>query len=203
MHVELTTERMLLRRFTPDDVDELVALDGDPAVMRYLTGGRPTPRALIESRMLPGFMASYAPVAGFGVWAALERATGRFLGWFSLRPAEEGNAREATLGYRLRQDAWGQGFATEGARALIRRAFAELGVARVTASTYEDNRASRRVMERVGMTFARAFRLTADDLAAHATFAGATLEVWDGDEVEYALTREQWALEILCNRWYT
>ena len=192
MHSELTTARMTLRRFTPADMDHLVALDADPEVMRYLTGGIPTPRAIIETRILPTFLASYDQSPGFGVWAAIATSTADFLGWFSLRPAKDGAADEATIGYRLRRAAWGQGYATEGVRALIHRAFAELGVARVLASTYEHNRASRRVMEKAGMTLARTFRLTAADLAASPTFDGSSLDAWDGDEVEYALTRAQW-----------
>jgi RimJ/RimL family protein N-acetyltransferase len=76
MHMYLQTDRLLLRRFTPADVNLLVALNSDPAVMRFVTGGTPTPRAVIEDDLLPGYLASYARYAGFGFWPALEQATG-------------------------------------------------------------------------------------------------------------------------------
>lgn len=190
--IYLETSRMRLRRFTPVDEDSLVALDSDPEVMRYLTGGIPTPRAVIARTVLPGFLRSYEPHKGFGVWATEDRSTGAFLGWFAFRPPEGASPDDVSLGYRLRRAAWGQGYATEAARALVRKGFTELGVRRVHATTYEHNVASRRVMERVGMRLVRSFRLTAADLAKTDTFDAGSLEVWDGDEVEYAIERAEW-----------
>lgn len=190
--IYLETPRMRLRRFTPADEDHLVALDSDPEVMRFLNGGTPTPRAVIAGTVLPGFLRSYEPHEGVGVWAAIEKSTGAFLGWFSFRQREGASPGDVSLGYRLRRAVWGQGYATEGARALIRKGFAEVGVRRVLATTYEHNLASRRVMERVGMRLVRSFRLSATDLARSETFDPSSLEVWDGDEVEYALERADW-----------
>jgi RimJ/RimL family protein N-acetyltransferase len=95
------------------------------------------------------------------------------------------------LGYRLRKASWGRGFATEGVRALIRRAFSEMGVRRVVAHTYETNVASRRVMEKAGMSFVRAYRMTPDELAAATTFDGSLQDVWEGDDVEYAIEKHE------------
>ncbi|HEU5328096.1 MAG TPA: GNAT family N-acetyltransferase, partial [Thermomicrobiales bacterium] len=170
MQVYLETERLLLRRFTPADVENLVELDSDPAVMRYLNGGVPTPRNIIERDILPRFLASYDEIGEFGRWAAIEKATGEFLGWFSFRSHDDAHLDDVELGYRLRQASWGRGYATEGAQALIRRGFTDLGVRRVYATTYQDNRASRRVMEKVGLTFVRAYRPTPDEVAAVGTF---------------------------------
>lgn len=193
MNIYLETERLVLRRFTADDADNLVALDSDPEVMRFLNGGIATPRAVIQQRILPGFLRSYERFPDFGVWAAIAKASGEFIGWLSLRPPEGGSAENVTLGYRLRRAAWGQGYATEGARALIRRAFTELGVRRVFATTYEYNLASRRVMEKAGLTLARSYRLTTAELASTDTFDGTMpQDVWEGDEVEYALLQEDW-----------
>jgi RimJ/RimL family protein N-acetyltransferase len=192
MWVYLETERLLLRRLTAADVDNLFALDSDPAVMRYLTGGASTPRDVIEREILPRFLGYYERYDAFGVWAAVEKSTGEFVGWFSLRPHDDVEPDMVALGYRLRRASWGKGYATEGARALIRKGFTELGMRRVVATTYQDNLASRRVMEKAGMTFVRAFRLTPADLAAAGTFHAASQEVWDEDEVEYALTRPDW-----------
>jgi len=192
MQLFLETERLVLRRFTEADVDLLVDLDSDPEVMRFLSGGTPTPRAVIESEILPRFLRSYQRFAGFGYWAAVEKTTGAFLGWFSLALAEDGSSDDVELGYRLHRSAWGQGYATEGALALIRKGFTELGVRRVHATTYQDNLASRRVMEKVGMRLVRSYRLTPADLVAEGTFHSTAQDLWEGDEVEYALVKAEW-----------
>jgi RimJ/RimL family protein N-acetyltransferase len=192
MQVYLETERLVLRRLTAADADNLYDLDSDPEVMRYLTGGVPTPRDVIEQEIFPRFLCSYARNDQFGIWAAIEKSTGAFLGWFSFRLREGSSPDEVTLGYRLRRSAWGQGYATEGARALIRKGFTTLGVQRVVATTYQDNLASRRVMEKAGLRLVRTYRLTPADLQATGTFDATSLEVWDGDEVEYALRKADW-----------
>jgi RimJ/RimL family protein N-acetyltransferase len=194
MQIFLETERLLLRRFTANDVDNLFALDSDPEVMRFLTGGIPTPREVIQNKILPAFLRSYEPTDSFGVWAALEKKSLDFVGWFSFRPEDAANPTNVSLGYRLCQAVWGQGYATEGARALIRKGFTELDVQRVFATTYQDNLASRRVMVKAGLKLARTYRLTSEDLAAIGTFTfdATSQEVWDGDEVEYALLKAEW-----------
>jgi RimJ/RimL family protein N-acetyltransferase len=192
MQVFLETERLILRGFTPADLDHLVELDGDPEVMRFLTGGAPTPREVIQREILPRFLGSYERLSGFGVWAAVEKASGDFLGWFSFRSPEGTGSEEVELGYRLHRAAWGRGYATEGARALIHKGFAELGVRRVVATAYQDNLASRRVLEKAGLRLVRTFRLTPADLLAADTFHVASPYVWDGDDVEYALDRAEW-----------
>jgi RimJ/RimL family protein N-acetyltransferase len=192
MQVFLETDRLVLRRLTEADVDRLVELDSDPAVMRFLSGGAPTPRDVIEREILPRFLRSYEPYEGLGVWAAIEKATGDFLGWFSFHPPEGAGPDEASLGYRLRQSAWSKSYATEGARALIRNGFTKLGVQRVVATTYQDNLASRRVMEKAGLRLVRTFRITPEELAAAGTFQVTSQEPWDGDDVEYALRKADW-----------
>jgi RimJ/RimL family protein N-acetyltransferase len=183
MQVFLETERLVLRRFTVADVDNLVALDGDPNVMHFITGGQTTPRDVIQNETLPRFLAHYERFVGYGFWAAIEKATGEFLGWFHFLSTRPAHPDDVELGYRLRAAAWGKGYATEGSRALIHKGFAELGARRVVAETMVVNWASRRVMEKAGLTLARTFH-----------------QDWpyriEGDEagdVEYALTREEWA----------
>ena len=192
MRIFLETERLILRRFTEDDVENLVELDSDPEVMRYLNGGIATPREVVEQQILQRFLSYYERYDGFGVWAAIERSSGAFIGWFSFRPHDESRPDEAEVGYRLRRSAWGRGYATEGAQALIRKGFTELGVQRVTANTYEHNSASRRVMEKVGMTLVRRYRPTLDELTTETSNHLSADSVWDGDEVEYALTKAEW-----------
>jgi RimJ/RimL family protein N-acetyltransferase len=86
----------------------------------------------------------------YGFWAAVEKSTGRFVGWFHLRPGDGAGPDEPELGYRLRREVWGRGYATEGSLALIDKAFTELRADRVYASTMAVNVASRRVMEKAG-----------------------------------------------------
>jgi len=192
MQVFLETERLVLRRFTEADVDHLVDLDSDPEVMRFLTGGTPTPREVIQNDILPAFLRSYEHFPGFGVWAATEKASGEFLGWFSFRPKDAASPNDVALGYRLRRAVWGQGYATEGVRALIRQGFTELDVQRVFATTYQDNLASRRVMEKAGLKLVRTYRITLADLLATGTFHITSEDLWDGDDVEYALLKADW-----------
>src|SRR5688500_17921228 len=118
MHIFLETERLILRRFTADDVDNLVDLDSDPDVMYYNSGGRPTPREEIERGHIPAYLDYYRHYEGYGFWAAIEKGTGAFLGWFHFRPYEGAPVDQPELGYRLRKSAWGKGYGTEGARAL-------------------------------------------------------------------------------------
>ena len=182
MRVFLETQRLLLRRFTESDVDNLFDLDGDPEVMRFVNGGKPTPRDVIRDETLPRFLRAYERFEGFGVWAAIEKSTGEFVGWFEFYPREDAGPDEVELGYRLRRSAWGKGYATEGSRALIRKGFTALGVRRVVAEAMAVNAASRRVMEKAGLGYVR-------------TFHQEWPERIEGDEhgdVEYALTRADW-----------
>lgn len=182
MRIFIETERLMLREFTAADVDNLVSLDSDPDVMRFVTGGIPTSREEIERETLPRFLAYYQRSRCYGFWAAIEKSTGTFIGWFHFRPREGADPREPELGYRLRKSAWGKGYATEGSLALIRKGFTEFDVHRVVAETMAVNLASRRVMEKAGLTLIRTFR-----------------QAWpypiDGHEhggVEYALDKADW-----------
>jgi len=184
VEIFLETQRLVLRRLTGADVDHLVELDSDPGVMRFLTG-QPTPREVIENETLPAMLSHED--RRFGSWAAHERAGGGFVGWFQLRspqwPLVPTGPDDAELGYRLRTSCWGKGYGTEGSLALIHKAFTELGLERVVATTMAVNIGSRRVMEKAGMRFVRAFHLAFDD----------PLPGTDHGEVEYALDRAEWA----------
>jgi RimJ/RimL family protein N-acetyltransferase len=182
MRIFLETERLELREFTDDDLENLVELDSDPEVMRFINGGRPTAREEIENEVLPAFLGYYERFAGYGFWAAVEKSTDRFIGWFHFRPAEGAPLNEVELGYRLRRSAWGKGYATEGARALIDKGFAELGVQQVVASTMVVNVASQRVMENAGLKFVRTFHQPWPDY----------IEGEEEGDVEYALLRSEW-----------
>lgn len=183
--MRLETERLRLRRFRQDDLEQLVALHGHPEVMRFITG-TPTPRKVVEGTVFPRFL-RYDPCRPVhGVWAAERKDGGEFLGWFSLERKRGGSNVEATIGFRLAPRAWGQGYATEGARMLLAQAFAT-GVRRVFATVYEENLPSRRVLEKLGMTLQRRYKLTKEALARGVTFEPSPEEVWEGDELEYVL----------------
>ena len=186
MQIFLQTERLVLRQFTENDIDVLVELDGDPDVMHFITGGLPTPREEIVSEILPAFLDYYGRSAGYGFWAAIEKATGAFLGWFHFRPANGAPLNEVELGYRLHKAAWGKGYATEGSRALIAKGFAEHGVERVVAFTMVVHVASRRVLENAGLRYVRTF---------HEPWPYPIPGEEEGD-VEYALLKSDWEAQM-------
>ena len=159
--------------------------------MRYINGGTPTPRAVIENKILPVFLHYDENTPVYGFWAVIEKPTGDFVGWFSFRP-EQNTSTEISLGYRLCKVAWGKGYATEGARALIHKGFSDLGIQCVVATTYEKNVASRRVMEKLGMTLKHRFRFTPEDIQNSDTSYTTSSEVWDGDDVLYVLEKTDW-----------
>lgn len=178
----LETERLTLRWITESDADLLVELDSDPAVMRYLDRGEPTTRERAETYFLPRMLSHPRRNPGYGFFIAHEKASGEFLGWFHLRPDIDGPADEPELGYRLRQAAWGKGYATEGSLALVEKAFTELGAKRVFAITMAVNSGSRRVMEKAGLRYARTFFADWAD----------PIDGSEQGEVEYSLDRSEW-----------
>jgi RimJ/RimL family protein N-acetyltransferase len=147
MEAALETERLRLTPLTEADLDDLVELDLDPEVRKQIDPHGiilPLDRAELrtfewERHVSPG-----------GFYGARERVGNAFVGWFQLEAAP-GRDGEAELGYRLRRHAWGLGYATEGARALVAHAFDVLGFRRVYAHSLSDNPASIRVMEKVGL----------------------------------------------------
>ncbi|HLO87424.1 MAG TPA: GNAT family N-acetyltransferase [Nostocaceae cyanobacterium] len=160
MQVFLETERLILRQFTEADADNLFELDSDPEVVKWTTNlGQPTSYASITTETLPSFFEYYQKYANYGYWAAIEKSSQSFIGWFLLRPIIHASyfhpqfvsASDIELGYRLGKSAWGQGYATEGAKALIKKGFSE-GVQRIVAVAFAANSASIRVMEKAGLT---------------------------------------------------
>ena len=162
----LSTRRLLLRPFTQEDADALHDLNSDPEVLRFINGGTPPSMQETVRRILPRYIDSTHQHSGCGFWAAVERTSGCFLGWFHLRPFE-GDDRSLEIGYRLKRSSWGQGLATEGSQALITRAFDELDAERVVGTTLMANVRSRRVMERIGMTMESEFVYPADKLPSN------------------------------------
>ncbi|GAC69670.1 GNAT family N-acetyltransferase [Gordonia soli] len=183
----IETARMWLRPVTVADVEDLVRLDSDPEVMRYVSGGVPTPREVIENWVVPRAEAERRSHST-GMWAAIGGYDRAFLGWLSLRAPRHSRSSELELTYRLHRSAWGRGLATEAASALIATAFQQIRADRVFASTTAANVGSRRVMEKVGM------RLSAIHLS-DAWVTGDASDDWSSrghGEVEYEVLRTHW-----------
>jgi RimJ/RimL family protein N-acetyltransferase len=181
MDVYLETDRLVLRRFTAGDVPLLVELDADPEVTRYINGGEATPLERVRDEIMPRLLGHYEAWPGYGVFAAVEKAGGEFVGWFALRPEASDPDGDPELGYRLRRGSWGLGYATEGSLALVRQAFEVLAARRVWAQTMTVNRGSRNVMAKAGLTYVRTFFPDLEPIAGSE----------EGD-VEYEITRETW-----------
>jgi len=152
VQVYLETERMRLRRFTANDAELLIDLDSDPEVMRYISGGTPSDPVRIRTRTMPSILKDYEKGERYGMWVAELKSNGDFIGWFHFWPSKA-EPHDIEVGYRLRRAFWGQGLATEGTLALIRKGFDQYGLARIVARTLKANLASQRVMEKAGMRY--------------------------------------------------
>jgi len=162
------TEHLQLRGFTDTEADAelLFELDSDPEVMRFIGPFRgPTVEAYRE-RIRTVWLPYYSPHSSRGFWALHEKTAGQFVGWCFVRPAtdykyaaEAGWTRpsDLELGYRLRRASWGRGLATEASTALVRLALADPSVTCIVAAALVPNRASTRVMEKIGMKRVREF----------------------------------------------
>ena len=146
-HDSLTTGRLALRRFTPDDLPLLVRMNADPEVTRY-TGG-PMDRAATEEMLRERILEYYDKHPGLGVWATIERASGACVGMHLLNHIL--GEPDIQVGYMLLREHWGRGFATEMCAALLHYGFVAVGLPRIVAITNLDNFASQRVLEKAGL----------------------------------------------------
>ena len=179
----LYTERLELVPLSDAHLELEIALDADPEVTRYLIG-RALSRAEVE-RAHQRRIAAAREVPGLGFWAGF--AAGEFVGWWILQPPHGPDqpkvAGEADLGYRLMRRHWRRGYASEGARELIRYGFDDLGLNRIFAQTMAANTAARATMSAAGLSHVRAFISGPyDDLVPGA----------EQGEVEYEITRSTW-----------
>jgi len=142
----ISSERLLLRRWTYADRDDFARMVSDPETMRFLHDGVPL-SARQSDEALDATIAHYA--AGFGDWAILSRADGAIMGESGLTRLRE--TGEVELGYMLRSAYWGHGFASEAASAVIQYAFDGLELDRLVSLVEPANIASIRVQEKLGM----------------------------------------------------
>jgi RimJ/RimL family protein N-acetyltransferase len=148
----IETARLVLRDWREEDLDPFVRHTNTPAVMRWL-GGVQDPEAL-KARWRERVMA-WQESLGFTYWALERRADGELLGFCGLKladaPGGEAIAGLHEIGWRLREDAWGQGYAKEAAIATLDFAFDRLAAPTVVALTVPGNAASWGLMERLGL----------------------------------------------------
>ena len=163
----IETERLLLRRLRPDDLDDVAALVADRDVVRYVGNGQPAGRDEAE-RALLSILRRWQE-QGFGRWAISHRTNGEFIGIGGFRSL----LGTPEIVYHLAKEHWGKGYATELARAALRFGFEDCGFDRIVAIAKPQNIASIHVMEKLGM-----------QLEKHARY-------YDIDVVQYQIHREE------------
>jgi ribosomal-protein-alanine N-acetyltransferase len=142
----IETERLVLRKFNGDDLEELIKLRADPEVMRYI-GDQSRERVTERFKYYVSLYDSH----GFGMWAVIHKEAGALIGWCGLIFLDE--TPEVEVGYGVAREYWGQGLMTEAARASLRYGFEKIGLERIVAVAFPENTASRRIMEKLGMRF--------------------------------------------------
>jgi RimJ/RimL family protein N-acetyltransferase len=158
--VRLETSRLLLRPLDRGDLDDFVALHSDPEVTRFV---RPLDREAASAR-LDADAAEWRQ-RGHGILAIVERDSGAFLGRCGLKRWPQ--FEETELGWVLRRQAWGRGYATEAAGACVEWAFSAFDLPFVTAMINRDNRRSLRVAERLEMSWLRDDELLGDPVEVY------------------------------------
>jgi ribosomal-protein-alanine N-acetyltransferase len=168
--VVIETERLRLREFTPDDLDDLAALLGDPVVMRFWPRPRTREESLEGLNKVPALYES----RGYGLWAVDEKETGAFIGRCGLIPQTVDGREEIEVGYIIAASHWRRGFGSEAAIGIRNWAFAHLEVDRLISLINPLNVASIGVATHNGMRR-----------------VGSHLHFGEPHSV-YAITREEW-----------
>jgi RimJ/RimL family protein N-acetyltransferase len=143
----LTTDRLALRRFDAEDLDFLARLYGNPDVARHLGGTRD--RVECEALLNVRILQYYDQHPGLGIWMTVERSTGERVGFHLLNHIQGESIVQ--VGFTLSPDAWGRGYATEMASAVLRHGFVGLGLPRIAGMANLDNLASQRVLSKIGL----------------------------------------------------
>jgi len=144
----LETERLVLRLFTPDDVQAMYDLNSDPEVIRYAEAAPVRDLQEAREKLESGPLADYAKY-GYGRFAIEDRETGEVIGFCGIKYIPEIGLPE--IGYRLKRSYWGRGLCTEAARACVDFARNDLKIGKLVALIMPENTASIRVAEKLGM----------------------------------------------------
>lgn len=145
------TERLVVRPWSDDDVEHVFEMYRDPEVWRWLGGGAALEDLYGARAMLRRWIDRSEERAPCGTWAVIERESGVPIGSTMLWPLEDGP--EIEVAYHFGQSAWGQGYATEAARATIEHGFRVLDLDTLVGLVFSENPASQRVLEKAGMTY--------------------------------------------------
>ena len=147
----LTTPRLQLRHFVPDDLAPLYALYRDPEMRRYYPEGTLTYEHTREE--LEWFLNGHPSHPELGLWATVLRETGAFIGRCGLLPWTIDGQDEVEVAFMIDKAYWGQGLGTEAARALVAYGFKDLALGRLVCVIEHGNEASIKVATKIGMTF--------------------------------------------------
>jgi len=155
------SERLTFRLMGQDDAQALWELDQDPAVMKFINGGKSHDMKTINDTFLPRMKAYTDVNKGWGIWQVSNKATQEYLGWVLVRPmdffTDNLKLKDLELGWRFFQKAWGKGYATEAATAIKNEVVNQTDVDYVSALAIEDNYGSISVMKKIGMHFIRKY----------------------------------------------
>jgi RimJ/RimL family protein N-acetyltransferase len=173
MPLPLQTERLVVRPYRHEDATALHDALGAAEAMRWTPRAPSKDVAETAERLARTMNFTARQPAGLGIWALVLRDREELLGQVGLFPVE-GKGPEIEVAYLLAPRAWGRGYATEGARALIEYGFRELGLARIVALILSDNARSRRVAEKCAMNLEGAGRHYGLDLLVYACTAATT-----------------------------
>ncbi|MBD8497311.1 GNAT family N-acetyltransferase [Paenibacillus arenosi] len=144
----LSTERLILRKMTKDDVVALMEIFSDPEAMKYYPSTKNEQQA---SEWVDWTLRNY-DTSGTGMWIVEDRATGGFLGQCGIVPQELDGVVEMEIGYLFARRVWGNGYATEAALACKKYGFEQLGLSKLISFVDINNTPSAKVAERIGMT---------------------------------------------------
>ena len=145
----LETERLLIRPFSEHDLDKLIEMRADSEVNKYLGGAKMQNPESLAKRLLV-YIECYEKF-GFGVAAMIWKETSEMIGWSGLMPLDEGD--EIEVGYGMIKKFWGRGIGYEAAKAWLEYGFETAGLERIVAVAYPENKNSRRIMEKLGMSY--------------------------------------------------
>ena len=149
--IDIETARLKLRRFTPNDLNDLYEIRADPDVMRYIGSGKPESIEQVQTAF--NKLLAHWEQHGFGRWAVLDKESEKLIGWCGLAYLE--NTEDVEIGYGIAKSYWGKGLTSEAAAAVLKWGFEELGLDHIVAVAWPDNVASRRVMDRLGMKYVK------------------------------------------------
>jgi len=146
----LETERLILRRLLPEDLDDLFALYRDPEIRRYFPEGTLTYEETQEE--LEWFLNGHPEHPELGLWATIHKETNQFIGRCGLLPWTIDGQYDVEVAYLLSKAYWRQGLGTEVARAILNYGFEQLHLSRLICLIDPDNQASIKVAQNMGMT---------------------------------------------------